>query len=90
MAKPTKNATPICIALSVLAAVGIIIGILAKIALIPMIFLLPTIIYEIYRTEGKYTKWASWGLLGVFIGEVVLIIFNITFDSAGSLLSWYF
>lgn len=45
-----------------------------------MIFLLPTVIYEVYRTEGKSTKYASWGLLIVFVAEIVLIIFNVKFD----------
>ena len=82
MAKPTKNATPICIGLSILATVGILIGIFAHSAIITMFALLPTIIYEIYRTEGRSTKWASWAILGVFVVEIIFIIFNISFDLA--------
>jgi hypothetical protein len=85
MAKPTKNATAICVGLSVLAAVGIILGVVYKEALFPMFFLLPTIVYEVYRTEGKSTKWAAWGLLMVFIVELILILFRVQFDLAAFL-----
>jgi len=74
MAKPYQNATTICVIFSVIALIGIIWGIKAENALIPMLALLPTIGYEVYRTEGKSTKMASWGLLIVFLVEVFLII----------------
>ena len=82
MAKPTKHATLICITLTLLALLGIFIGIATSLPLVIIIFLLPAVIYEIYRTEGKSTKWASWGLLIVFIAEVILIVANISFDLA--------
>lgn len=82
MAKPYQHATPICIILSLLAFLGIIIGILESSPLIIIVFLLPTVIYEVYRTEGKSTKWASWGLLATFIAEIFLIIANVSFDLA--------
>jgi len=85
MAKPYQYATPICLILTLLVLLGIIIGILQSNPLIIIIFLLPSIIYEVYRTEGKSTKWASWGLLATFIAEVFLIIANISFDLAGFL-----
>lgn len=85
MAKPTKNATLICVILSVVAALGIIVGLVAKSALVTIIFLLPTVIYEVYRTEGKSTKLASFGLLGVYILELILLIFNVEFDLASFL-----
>jgi branched-subunit amino acid ABC-type transport system permease component len=44
--------------------------------------LLPATIYEVYRTEGKSTKLASWGMLAVLIGELLLIIFNIDINIA--------
>lgn len=80
MAKPTKYAVPICLGLSVLALIGIIWGVVSENALVSMIFLIPTIIYEVYRTEGKSTKLSSWLLLGVFIANLVVIIWNIEFD----------
>ena len=82
MAKPYKYATLICAILSILALVGVIIGIIKSNPLITIILLLPTVVYEVYRTEGKSTKWASWGLLIVFIAEIILIVANISFDLA--------
>ena len=82
MAKPTKYATPICIILSILALFGIIMGLIFKNALVIMILLLPTIVYEVYRTEGKSTKTSSILLLLVFIAEILLIIFKVNFNLA--------
>jgi len=59
MPKPTKNATLFCIIASILAIVGILLGRKFDSVLISMFFLLPTIVYEIYRTEGDSTKYAS-------------------------------
>lgn len=80
MAKPTAFATPICIGLMVLAAIGIVIGIATTNPIWPMILLLPTIGYEVYRTEGKSTKAASWGLLAIFVLELIFLIWKIDFD----------
>jgi len=82
MAKPTKYATLICTIVSILALVGIIIGILMSKPLLIVIFLIPTAAYEVYRTEGPSTVWASWVLLIVLILEIVLIAANINFDLA--------
>lgn len=43
---------------------------------------MPTVIYEVYRTEGKSTKWAAWVLLAVFIVEIILVATNISFNLA--------
>ena len=80
MAKPYQHATSICIVLNIIAFLGITIGILQSNPLITIIILFPTVIYEVYRTEGKSTKWASWGLLGVLVAEVFLIVAKINFD----------
>ena len=80
MAKPTKYAVPICIGISVVAVLGILLGVLTKNPIWPMIFLLPAIIYEIYRTEGKSTKAAAWGLLFLFVVELICLIGHIKFD----------
>lgn len=85
MAKETKFATPICAGLTILALIGIIIGVTTKNPIWPMLFLLPTIAYEVYRTEGKSTKVASWGLLAIYILELVLLIGRINFDLASYL-----
>jgi hypothetical protein len=82
MAKPTKYATLICTIVSILALIGIIIGIWLSKPLIIVIFLIPAAAYEVYRTEGPSTVWASWILLIVLILEIVLIVANINFDLA--------
>lgn len=82
MAKPTKHATPICIILTILSIIGIILGLIYQQALFPIILLVPTAIYEVYRTEGKSTKAASWGMLGLLIAELIFVFFNIDFDLA--------
>jgi len=85
MAKPYQYATPICLVLSLLAGLGIILGLSASNPLIIVLFLLPTILYEVYRTEGASTKLASWGLLIVFVLEILFIVGNINFDLASFL-----
>ena len=82
MAKPTKNATLICTILSVIALIGVIVGLLTGYTIAIIIALLPTTIYEIYRTEGKSTKASSTLLLLILIAELVLIIFNIDINLA--------
>jgi hypothetical protein len=80
MAKAYKHATSICFVLTLLAALGIIIGILTWQPLVTIGLLLPAVIYEVYRTEGESTKWASRLLLVVVIAEIILIAANIGFD----------
>jgi len=80
MAKPTKYATPICLGLSVLAGIGILGSLIYTSPLIAIIALIPSVIYEIYRTEGKSTKTSSILIGIVLFLELILIIFNIDFD----------
>lgn len=80
MAKPTKHATLICTIMTVVALVGILLGILFSKPIIIVACLLPTVIYEAYRTEGESTRWASWVLLLVVILEIILIAANISID----------
>lgn len=82
MAKPTKYATPICLVLSVLAIIGVIIGFLVKNPIWPILLLLPAVIYEFYRTEGRSTKWSSGTLLFLIIAEIICLLLNIKFDLA--------
>jgi hypothetical protein len=82
MAKPTKYAPLICTICMILAIIGIILGLLTLKPLIPIFFLLPTVIYEVYRTEGESTRASSIILLVVLIAEVVLIVFRINFNLA--------
>jgi len=83
MAKPTKNATPICIVLSILTLLGIILAIGSKNPLWILFTLLPVLAYEVYRTEeGASTKSSSIILLVVTILEIILIIFKVSFNLA--------
>ena len=82
MAKPTTYATPICLLLSVLALVGIIVGLMEKNPLWAIILLIPAVGYEVYRTEGASTKWASWLLLALTLAETICLAFNIKFNLA--------
>ncbi len=85
MAKPTKHAGTICTILTILALVGIALGLLTSNALVIVLFLVPTVVYEVYRTEGDSTRWASWVLLLVLAAEIVFIVFHVNFDLAGFL-----
>jgi hypothetical protein len=80
VARPTKHAALICAILSAIAVIGIIVGLLAKSPLVVLITMAPSVAYEVYRTEGETTRWASWALAGVLLLEFVLIVFNISFD----------
>lgn len=82
MAKPTVFATPICIGLTVLAVIGAGISLWAKSPLTMMFFVLPAVAYEVYRTEGKSTKAASWGLLAVYLLEIICLVFGLSFNIA--------
>jgi hypothetical protein len=82
MAKPTKYAPHICTAVTILALIGILIGLIAGAPLWIVILLLPTAIYEAYRTEGDSTKASSLILVAVLILEIILILFNVNFNLA--------
>src|SRR4030042_6478242 len=80
MAKPTKYATLISTIVTILALIGIIIGIVTLKPLVIILLLIPAVGYEVYRTEGESTRWASWVLLLVLVLEIILIAANINFD----------
>ena len=82
MAKPTKNAAIICTIVSIIALLGIIIGLSKGIPLLIIFLLLPTVVYEVYRTEGESTRSSSIILLVVLIVEIILVLFNINFNLA--------
>ncbi len=82
MAKPHQNATLICSILSVVAFLGILFGLIFSNPLIPIVLLIPTAIYEVYRTEGKSTKAASIGMLVLLILSLAFVIFGVNFDLA--------
>lgn len=82
MAKPTKDAAIICTIVSIIALIGIIIGLSKDSTLIIVLSLLPATIYEVYRTEGDSTRTSSIILLVALIAEIILILFNINFNLA--------
>jgi len=82
MAKPTKYAPHICTLVSILAFIGIVIGLLTHETLVIVVLLLPAAIYEVYRTEGKSTKASSFLLLGVLIAEILLLVFKVDINLA--------
>lgn len=47
-----------------------------------ILFLFPAAVYEVYRTEGVSTKWASVAMLLVLTLEIGLILFNVNFNLA--------
>ena len=85
MAKPYKYAPLICTILSIISVIGIIVGLLLSNPLVIIFLLLPTVIYEVWRTQGESTRWASWILLIVLVAEIIFIIAGISFDLSGYL-----
>ncbi len=73
MAKEYKNATMICLILTALAAAGIAAGVYWTVPLVIISVMLPAVLYEIYRTEGLYTKLASVAMLLVLSIEAFLV-----------------
>jgi hypothetical protein len=78
--KPTKYAPHICTGVTIVALIGIIVGLLTGNALWPVILLLPAAFYEAYRTGGKSTKASSIFLVLILILEIFLILFNVNFN----------
>lgn len=70
----------ICTILSVWALVGIFVGVAIHSVLLLAFFALPIVAYEIYRTKGESTTFASWALLVVLILEIIFILFGISYD----------
>ncbi len=77
MAKSTKNAFVICLALTIVAALLVLLGWWKSLPLVILAGMLPAVAYEVYRTEGATTTLASWGIAAAIVVEAVLIIFNI-------------
>ena len=82
MAKPTKYAPHLCTLFMIIAFIGIVLGFVFSQPLITIILLVPTAIYEAYRTEGRSTKTASIVLLIVLLAQIVLVLFNISINLA--------
>ncbi|MFO7697386.1 MAG: hypothetical protein R6X16_09545 [Anaerolineae bacterium] len=82
MAKPTKNAPAICFATGVVMAAGAVAGLVTKEPLWAVAGLAPITAYEVYRTEGESTRWASWVLMAALILEAALLILKVDLDLA--------
>jgi hypothetical protein len=67
------------------AVICILGGLAMKSSMLILVGLTPSVAYEVYRTEGESTRWASWVMAGVLVLEYILLIFNIGFDLAGFL-----
>ena len=80
MARPTQHATPICLVLTALAALGIFLGFATDEMMWPVGFLVPTVAYEAYRTEGASTRWASWMMVALIVALIVFVVFDIEYD----------
>ena len=80
MPKPTEHAPLICTICTIIALIGIVLGLIFHNPLLTIFFLLPTIGYEIYRTEGASTKFSSIAIAVVLIAELLLIIFHVNYD----------
>lgn len=85
MAKPTKYATPICLGLTIIAAIGLVLGWYQHSVLVILVLLLPAVVYEIYRTEGESTRWSSIILFIVLILEIWFIWKKVSFNLASYL-----
>jgi hypothetical protein len=80
MAKSTKNAGLICAIVTLLAALGVAIGIWRANPLAVIILLFPAVIYEMYRTEGFYTKLAAIGMFALLVVLMVMLTGNMSLD----------
>ena len=83
MAKPTTYAVPICLGLTLLALIGIALSVTQKNPIYAIVLLIPTVIYEVYRTEpGASTKVASWAMLGILILELIFLATGVSYNLA--------
>jgi uncharacterized membrane protein YhaH (DUF805 family) len=80
MARPTTFATPICIGLTLLAGIGIVLGLMTEEVLYTVAFLMPTVAYEVYRTEGRSTRWASWAMALLVVALFAAVVAGFEFD----------
>jgi hypothetical protein len=89
MPKEHKHATLICAILTIIALIAIAAGIYFSKPLIIVIVMLPAVIYELYRTEGIYTKFFSFLCLLIVLAEIYAVATGLTVDiskTAGGIL----
>lgn len=82
MAKPTKYAPHLCTLFMVIAIIGVGLGFIFQKPFLTILLLIPTAVYEAYRTEGKSTTAASYLLVILLLAELVLVIFDIDVNIA--------
>lgn len=70
----------ICLILTILTVIGVMLGFANHNALYVAFFILPAVAYEIYRTKGVSTIFASWAILAVILAEIIFLIFHINYD----------
>ena len=77
------NPTSVCLALTGISVVGILFSLATRNPLWILFFMLPTVVYEVIRTEpGASTKFSSILLLILILSEIGLILFNVNYDLA--------
>jgi hypothetical protein len=83
MEKTKLDPMTMCLIVTLVAVVGMIIGLLTLNPLWLLFLLLPTVGYEVYRTqEGATTKFSSIVLLILLVLEIILILFGINYNLA--------
>ncbi len=80
MAKETRYAGIVCLVLTIISLAGILSGIKFEMPIIIALVLLPPSVYEVYRTEGIFTKIASLLILGIVFTETILIAGKISIN----------
>lgn len=82
--KAGKAGKPVglCVLFTIIAAAGIIAGLILKNPLWTILGLVPTAVYEVIRTAGVSTKVSSIILAVVLAAELALIIFHVNFNLA--------
>lgn len=85
MAKPFKNALPVCLILTLIALIGCLLAFFFKLPLLSALFILPAAVYEVYRAEGILTKAASGIYTVIMLVLSVMIIFSLDLKLDGLL-----
>lgn len=77
------NPMSVCLAATGISVVGILLSLATRNPLWILFLMLPTVVYEVIRTEpGASTKFSSILLLILILSEIGLILFNVNYDLA--------
>jgi hypothetical protein len=77
-----RNPILVCSVMTIVALIGIVLGLLFKNPLVMILLLIPAGVYEVIRTAGVSTKAASVLLLVVLVLETILIVFRTSINLA--------